>query len=620
MAGRASPDCPSGQVGYPPIGDYAIIGDCRSAALVSRDGSIDWLCLPRFDSPSVFAAILDHRQGGRFRVSARHASRTERRYLPSTNVLETTFTAPGGVLRLTDAMPVADEDAKTRELWPDHEILRIARCVEGEVAVDVAYEPRMDYARSPTCLRSGPHKTVTCEHGTGVLSLRSGIALTIDPDGHGARGTATLRAGDTAVIGLTFADGMPSVLPADGAEACRIVADSARWWETWAAQCGYHDKYRDAVLRSALTLKLLTYAPSGAMVAAPTTSLPEKPGGIRNWDYRYCWLRDASLTLCALVDVGFNAEGESFLSWVLHATRLTQPRLQILYDVYGESKLPERSLEHLEGYAGSRPVRIGNDAAGQLQLDVYGEVIDAAFQYVERGGRIDRITRKMLTGLGETVVSMWREPDEGLWEPRGGRRQNTHSKVMCWVALDRLVKMQLGGDRLAEVREAIRAEIEARAWNPRLQSYTSILDGDALDASLLRMGISGYADPRGARMRQTAARIRETLGDHGLLYRYLEADGLPQGEGTFVICDFWAVEQRALGGELAQAEQEFERLLACRNDVGLLAEEIDPATGAALGNYPQAFSHVGLINAALTLARCAGDPQDTAPAISEKAP
>jgi GH15 family glucan-1,4-alpha-glucosidase len=424
-----------------------------------------------------------------------------------------------------------------------------------------------------------------------------------------------MRAGDRRIIGLTFADGMAAVLPSDGDCAWRMIADSVAWWEAWVSGMTYDWHYRGAIRRSALLLKLMTYAPSGAMVAAPTTSLPEHMGGVRNWDYRYCWLRDASLTLRGLVDAGFADEGEAFVSWILHATRLTQPRLQILYNVYGESELPERELPHLEGYAGSRPVRIGNDAAGPLQLDVYGEVVDAVYLYIEHGGRIDRTTGRMLRGLGRTVCAIWREPDEGIWEPRGGRRHNTHSKVMCWVALDRLILMHEGGhvpgpiDGFADNRDAIRREIEARAWNADLGSYTAAFDDSNLDASLLRMATCGYADPRGERMRGTVERVRERLGDNGFLYRYLEPDGLPQGEGAFLICSFWLVEALALQGRVAEAAAEFERLLAAANDLGLLSEQIDARSGALLGNFPQAFSHIGLINAAETLAECAGEPQ-----------
>jgi GH15 family glucan-1,4-alpha-glucosidase len=598
---------------YHPIGDYAVIGDCRSAALVSRGGSIDWLCLPVFDRPSVFATILDASQGGSFRLSAVGPAQSSRRYVGSSAVLETTFTTADGVLRLTDAMPVADEATKNASLWPDHEVLRRAECAEGEVVVEVVYEPRPDYGRASVALRPGHYDTILCDIGPQALTLRSDVPLSIDPDRRGARGRLRLTRGESAVSALTFTDGLPAVLPAHGRHADKVLEESVRWWEAWAGLCEYDWHYREAIIRSAITLKLLTYAPSGAMIAAATTSLPEKVGGIRNWDYRYCWLRDASLTLCSLVDLGYRDEAEAFLSWVLYATALTRPALQILYDVYGEPGVREHVLDHLEGYAGSRPVRIGNGAAGQLQFDVYGEVVDAVYQFVMRGGRIDRATARLLVGLGKTVCRIWRDPDEGIWEARAGRHHNTHSKVFCWVALDRLIQLHDGGHLAAPAglfraeRDAIRREVETHGWNEQLGSYVAVFDGDAVDASLLRMAAAGYADPKSPRMLRTAACVRQRLGARGLLHRYCMPDGLPPGEGAFTICSFWSAENHALAGRLDEAHREFERLLSYRNDVGLLSEEIDVESGELLGNFPQAFSHIGLINTALAMATAAGE-------------
>ncbi len=599
----------------PAIGDYAIIGDCRSAALVSRWGSIDWLCWPRFDSPSLFAALLDPERGGRFVVRPTGRCTAERRYVEHTNVLETTFHAAGGVLRLTDLMPVASEAERRSTLMPDHQILRQLECVSGEVEVEVVCDPRPNYARSKPRLRRRGALGIYYEHRGRALILRADFPLALSGDRSDAVGKVTLRAGERRYVSLVGADGTPAALPPLGEEALRRLDQSVRWWRDWSDRCTYEGPYREAVVRSALTLKLMCFAPSGAVVAAPTTSLPEWLGGVRNWDYRYCWLRDASLTLQTLFDLGYRAEAEAFLSWLLHTTRLTLPELNIMYDVYGETRLRERELPHLAGFAGSRPVRIGNGARSQLQMDVYGEVLDAAYEFICRGGRLDRTTAGMLLALGETVCRRWREPDEGIWETRGGRRHHTYSKAMCWVALDRLLRLHEERHLEAPVeryrREAagILADVEAKGFNQQLDSYVSEFGGDEVDASLLLLARYGYGDPAGPRMRGTYRRIRERLGADGLLYRYRThagGDGLPPGEGAFGICSFWAANCLALQGDLDAAAQTFEHVLGYANDVGLFAEEFDPRTGGALGNFPQAFTHVGLIDAALTLAHATG--------------
>jgi GH15 family glucan-1,4-alpha-glucosidase len=599
---------------YQGIGDYALIGDSRSAALVSRDGSIDWLCLPRFDSPSIFAALLDSKMGGRFRIRPLGPFRSERRYLPDTNVLETTYHTPTGTAVLRDLMPVAAEEDKRRALLPEHEILREVEGIEGEVELDILYAPRPEYGRVRPTLRRRGELGLWCDAGHATLVLRSELPLELTDDGHNALGVARIHAGDRRCLSFTWAEMGPATVPPLASAARDRIERTVRWWRAWADRCAYDGPWREAVVRSALALKLMTYAPSGAVVAAPTTSLPERIGGERNWDYRYCWLRDASLTLRAVFDLGYDEEALAFLNWILHTTRLTRPELQVVYDVYGKAKLPERTLSHLEGYAGSRPVRIGNDAHGQLQLDVYGEVLDAVYDFAQRGGRFDRETQRLLEGMGRTVLTRWREPDEGIWEGRSGRMHHTYSKVLCWVALDRLVRMHDEGWIRVEVesfrteRDAIREAIERRGYNPRLGAYTRLFDGDDLDASLLTMPSYGYVDGTDPRMRSTCARIRERLGRGPLIYRYLDSDdGLPPGEGAFGICSFWAVECLARGGDLDAATEAFERLLGYANDVGLYAEEIDPDTGAALGNFPQAFTHVGLINAALQIARARGE-------------
>jgi GH15 family glucan-1,4-alpha-glucosidase len=627
FGGRGMSD--SNEPAYRPIGDYALVGDCRSAALISSTGSIDWLCWPRFDSPSIFAALLDWRRGGRFSVTPVEPFTTTRRYVGETAVLETTFHTATGVARLTDLMPVASEAEKARELSPDHELLRLVECLEGTVEIDVLFDPRLDYGRTIPRLIDRQAFGLVYEHRAQVIALRSEIPL-LTGERPGARGRARLKAGDARTLSVTYDRWLPVVLLPLGGAALERIARSVAWWEAWMGACRYDGPYAQMVRRSAVTLKLMTYAPSGAVIAAPTASLPEQIGGVRNWDYRYCWLRDASLTMRAFDDLGFTVESEAFLSWVLHATRLTWPELQVLYDVYGEARIPESTLDHLEGYARSAPVRVGNAAIDQLQLDTYGEVIDAAWRYCERGGQLDRTTARTLAGLGNAVIGRWHEPDEGIWEPRRGRQHHTHSKAMCWVALDRLVRLcerrHVHGDarRFVQARDAIREAIEARGYNARLGSYVSIFDGETLDASLLLLSLMGYADPQSARMRGTLARVRERLGADagwdGLLYRYRdEDDGLPGTEGAFGICSFWGVEARALEGDVAAARGDFERLLSFANDVGLFAEEIEPRSGAAIGNFPQAFTHVGLINAAVTLARLQGaGPAQTAVSAVER--
>ncbi|HEY0873879.1 MAG TPA: glycoside hydrolase family 15 protein [Vicinamibacterales bacterium] len=590
------------------IEDYAIVGDCRSAALVSKTGSIDWLCWPRFDSPSMFAAILDPRAGGRFGISPASPFTVSRRYVGDSAVLETTFETGSGIARLTDLMPVASESDKAHNLWPDHELLRDIECVAGTVDLDVLFDPRPNYGR--TVPRLVDQKTFgwVWECGNQVIGLRTDVPLTVVPGG-GLSGRIQLRSGQRSTLSVTYDQSLPLVqLPSGGAASSDRIARSVEWWEGWMNQCHYDGPYGEQVRRSAITLKLLTYAPSGAVIAAPTTSLPEAIGGERNWDYRYCWLRDAALTLRVFADLGFATETEAFISWLLHATRLTWPELQVLYDVYGEARLPERHLDHLSGYQRSVPVRVGNAAADQLQLDTYGEVVDAAWQYAERGGRLDRTTARALAGFGESVIRRWRDPDEGIWEPRSGAKHHTHSKAMCWIALDRLARLCERGivrgdaDRYARVRDEVREAIETHGYNARLGSYVSVFGGEAVDASLLMLSLLGYSDPRSDRMRGTLRRVRERLGDGGLLYRYRdEDDGLTGHEGAFGICSFWGVAACALEGDLPTARAELEQVLSYGNDLGLFAEEMDATTGAALGNFPQAFTHVGLINAVLTI-------------------
>jgi len=600
--------------GQPPIGDYAVIGDSRTMALVSKAGEIDWLCLPRFDGGSVFAAVLDGERGGRFAVRPVGEFSSSRRYLADTNVLETTFDTPRGVIRLTDLMPVHDPRWDGGRLRPDHEILRRIECVDGEVDVLVVCDPRFDYGRRVPRGKKLGRLGIHFDGGADDLMLHTDVDLARRGSGRGWSGVATLRRGERRYLSLTSEWAAPTVVCELGEAADRRIDATAAWWRDWLEDCSYEGTYRDEVFRSMLTLKLLTYPASGAILAAGTTSLPEAVGAGRNWDYRYCWLRDASMTMEVLLHLGFAPEGEAFLGWLLDATRLTFPELQVLYDVYGRAHRHETELEHLSGYRGSRPVRIGNAASDQLQLDVYGEVIAAAWTFVEQGGILDRAEAHMVAGLGETVLRSWRLPDNGMWEVRGPLRHFTQSKVMCWVALDRLLRLQERGvltlprPRHAVEREkrAIRAAVESEGWSDRLGSYVAWFGGEELDAALLLLGIVGYEDPSSERMRATMRRIREHLEVDGLLYRYGFDDGMSGREGAFGICEFWEAELLARQQRTDEAARSFEHAASLANDVGLFSEEIDPETGELLGNIPQAFTHLGLVSAANQMARSRG--------------
>jgi GH15 family glucan-1,4-alpha-glucosidase len=588
------------------IQDYGIIGNGRSAALVGRSGSIDWLCWPRFDSPSLFAALLDRARGGHFAIAPVAPFTATRAYARDSNVLVTTFTTRDGEVSLTDLMPILSEEDKATTLFPEHEILRICACVAGDVEMRVAFQPRPDYARRSVAVRATRHLGFRIEDGPRLYTLRGDRPLaqtgSSDVEGH-----FRLRAGERATFSLTFDHAGPAVLPPLG-EAPQAVQRTLAWWREWAGRCTYDGPYRDAVVRSVLVLKLLAYAPSGAIVAAPTTSLPERVGGDLNWDYRFCWVRDAALTVSSLSDLGYEEEASAFFDWLLHSTRLTRPALRVLYDVYGGVPEDEETLDHLQGFMGSRPVRIRNAAAGQLQLDGYGELVEAVAEMCRRGRRLARETQTMMRQLGEFVCDHWRDPDQGIWEPREAPSAHTYSRVMCWVALDRLLQLQRAGfiarlpaDRFERERDAIRDQVEREAFNPTIDSYTDVLGGDTVDASLLLLDRYGYVPATDARMRGSYRLIMDRLrAAPGLVYR--SETSAPQSEGAFGICSAWVTEHLAAGGgALPDAEAWFGSFLGYANDLGLFAEEVDPATGAALGNFPQAYSHVGLISAALAI-------------------
>lgn len=611
----------------PEIRDYAVIGNGRSAALASRFGSIDWLCWPVFDSPALFAALLDPAAGGSWRIAPAAPARASRRYLEDTNVLETRFHAGSGTLVLTDLMTVAAEEEKKVLLLPENEIVRRAACESGEVEIEVAFAPRPDFARRCVPIRDAGALGLRLDMGSKLVTLRGEVGFALRDDGT-AVARIGLRAGEARHFSLTWSEEAPAVLPPLGDFTREAIARTGAWWRNWVRRATYAGPYRDAVVRSALALKLLGYAPSGAIVAAPTASLPERIGGSLNWDYRFCWLRDAAFIARALFGLGYEEDAHAYISWLLHTTRLSRPELRVLYDVYGRVISHEEELAHLAGYRGSRPVRIGNAAGIQFQLDIYGEVIEAAARFVREDGRLDRETQEMLAHFGEYVCRHWEEPDNGIWEIRGARKPFTHSRVLCWTALDRLLEMHRRGavaripaDMFRKNREAIRREVEERGFNSGIGSYTQTVNGNTLDASLLLIPWYGFEDASSPRMRGTFRKAMERLSaGPGLIYRYEQSR--EDGEGAFGICSFWAVEFLARGGgSLDEAQAAFERILPYANDVGLFAEEIDPETGEALGNFPQGFTHVGLINAALSLAeRASREESEKQPRSGGKPP
>jgi GH15 family glucan-1,4-alpha-glucosidase len=591
----------------PKIQDYAVIGNGRSAALISNRGSIDWLCWPRFDSASIFGAILDPNVGGAWSIRPTAEAEIDRRYIDNTNVLETRFRTASGTIMLTDFMPVTSEEHKRRQLWPEHEIIRQVRCENGEAEVEVDFNPRPDYGRIGPVIKDAGNLGLRIDIGTNLLSLRGDAQL--HANAKGGRSAATkLKAGESIAFSLTFSTEGPAVIPPLGDLVGRKLQLTIDWWQRWADQAKYDGQYRREVIRSALVLKLLSYAPSGAIIAAPTTSLPERVGAELNWDYRFAWLRDASFTVRALFGLGYKDDADAFVSWLLHATRLTRPELRILYDVYGELPSKEIFLPHLRGYRESRPVRIGNAASEQMQLDVYGEVVEAVARFFPEDRPMDREVQAVLWQSSEYVCDHWREPDSGMWEYRGEKQHYTHSKLMCWVAVDLMLQMhQRRQTRRIDVvkceknREAIRREIEERAWNERVQAYTQAQGSEQIDASALLLSFHGFEEARSERMQQTYQRIREKLQPRpGLLYR--DEQSRDRREGAFALCSFWQVDFLARGGgTLEEADATFKNVMAYANDVGLFGEEIDPETGDALGNFPQGFTHLGVINAALSL-------------------
>jgi GH15 family glucan-1,4-alpha-glucosidase len=588
------------------IEDYALIGDCQTAALVARDGSIDWLCFPRFDSGACFAALLGTPDHGRWQIApAAPVRRISRRYWPGTLVLETEYETDEGTVAIIDWMP-------PRHQAPD--VMRMVVGKSGAVPMRMDLVIRFDYGWVVPWVRRTADG-IRAIAGPDTLYLHTPIP-THGEDFHTVA-EFTVGAGQRVPFTLTWTPTYtpePRVLdPEHELEA------TAAWWREWSGRSTYRGEWADEVQRSLITLKALTYAPTGGLVAAATTSLPEQLGGVRNWDYRYCWLRDSTFTLYALMAGGYVDEARAWGNWLVNAAAGEPVKLQIMYGLAGERRLTELELGWLPGYEGSAPVRVGNAAYDQHQLDIYGELMDA-LHYARRVGiegsneswRVQRAVTRVLE-------ERWQAPDEGIWEIRGPARHFTHSKVMAWVALDRAVKAVerygLPGEleKWRALRDTIRAEVLARGFDPQLNSFVQTYGSSEVDASLLMLPLVGFIPASDPRMVGTVAAIQERLVHDGLVERYVTAsgvDGLPPGEGTFLICSFWLADNLALQGRTAEARELFLRLIGLCNDVGLLAEEYDPRVGRQLGNFPQAFSHVGLINTALNLTRAAGPAQD----------
>ena len=582
------------------IEDYALIGDTQTAALVSVDGSIDWLCLPRFDAGACFAALVGTPDDGHWRIAPLdpHAT-SSRRYVGDTLVLETTFATSAGTVRVVDCMPIRREA-------PD--VVRVVEGVSGRVAMRMDLLLRFDYGAYVPWVRKvdGALRAVA---GPDAVELRTPV----ETRGEGLVTVAEFEvgAGEVVPFVLTWhSSHEPPPAPVDGPAAVR---ETIGWWEEWSSRCTTVGADRPIVLRSLITLKALTYAPTGGLVAAPTTSLPEDLGGVRNWDYRYCWLRDATFSLYALMLGGYESEAGAWRDWLLRAAAGAPEQLQIMYGPAGERRLPELTLDWLAGYEGSQPVRIGNAASGQFQLDVYGEVMDCLHQ-ARRGGLVENDDAWALqVALMDFLEGRWQEPDEGIWEVRGPRRNFTHSKVMAWVAADRAVKaveqFDLDGpvDRWRGLRSAIHADVCAHGYDPVRRTFTQSYGRPQLDASLLLLPLVGFLPATDPRMIGTVAAIEADLCDDGFVRRYAadslgEVDGLPGGEGAFLPCSFWLADNLVLQGRHGEGRELFDRLCGLANDLGLLAEEYDPRVGRLVGNFPQAFTHVALVNTAHNLA------------------
>jgi GH15 family glucan-1,4-alpha-glucosidase len=598
------------------IEDYALIGDCKTAALVGRNGSIDWLCWPRFDSPACFAALLGDAGNGRWLIAPKGSPiSVKRRYRPGTSILETEFQTESGAAGIVDFMPPADSA----------DLVRIVMGRSGRVIFQTELVVRFNYGATVPWVNRLDDGTINAIAGSERLVLRT--PATLYGEDLKTLGEFAVEAGQS--IPFTLSHGSSFQSPPAAIDPLEALARTETFWRQWSDRCADLGPWTEAVKRSLITLKALTYAPTGGMVAAATTSLPERLGGTRNWDYRFCWLRDATYTLLAFMNLGYYDEARSWRDWLVRAIAGSPNQIQIMYGVGGERWLPELSVPWLSGYENSSPVRIGNDASRQLQLDVFGELADAMFQALKAGMETSERGRAVRPVILDYLATAWRQPDEGIWEMRGGRQHFVHSKVMAWVAFDRVANdlearvFDESGQRWRDIADEIHAEVCERGFDHELNSFVQAYGSKRLDASLLQLPLVGFLPATDPRIRGTLRAIENTLLIDGEFVRRYEtdhcADGLPPGEGAFLACSFWLVDNYVLQGRYADARRLFERLLLRCNDVGLLAEEIDPLTGRMLGNFPQAYSHVGVINCALNLMRQKGPAEKRAEAQGEPA-
>ena len=602
---------------YLPIEKYGVIGDMRSVALVGQNGSIDWCCLPAFDSPSVFAALLDDRIGGFWSLAPTLECNVRQMYLPDTNVLMTRFFADEGMAEVIDFMPIGREAGGPTE-QASRQVVRMAKSIRGSIPFRMECRPAFDYARQKHELHfdherrgaifASPHQQFVLK-GDRALEQREGAAVA----------EFTLQGGEEATFSLRHRNGTADLQLAGGdVDGCALLNETVRFWRDWSRHSLYHGRWREMVNRSALLLKLLTYLPTGAIVAAPTTSLPEAIGGVRNWDYRYTWVRDAAFTVYSLMRLGYTEEAGAFANFMQQRAKEESPDngpLNVMYGIDGRHGLVEEELNHLDGYRGSKPVSIGNAAYGHLQLDIYGELMDSLYLYDKYGAPLSYDMWTTVERLLDWVAKNWEQPDQSIWEVRGPRRNFTYSKLQCWVALDRGVRLTrkrsfpAEGDSWRRERNRIYRAIMQEGWNDKQGVFTQYFGSDAVDAATLMMPLMLFVSPTDPRMTATIARIRKELGADSLLHRYqigkAARDGLPGGEGFFTVCSFWLVEAMARAGQVEDAQLMFEKLLGYANHLGLFSEEIS-GKGELLGNFPQALTHLGLISAAHNLDRLLG--------------